>query len=219
MYFDDLKEIAGISRRTNCAIFVVPEVSEVLIKNALVLEPEKKTVIEIEKVRETMARISVKQTKDTFIIIRPAERMSDAAANAFLKSLEEPGEKVHFVLVTSTPSQILPTILSRAQIYFLKQKWDCQEIQAGAKEKALAKRLMTSNGRDLATIAEEINTKKSGVREYALGVVGLAIEMLQKSYFLTGKEIFVRKLPKFLKLYENLEKNGHVKLHIVADLC
>ena len=96
---------------------------------------------------------------------------------------------------------------------------DFSKIEAGEKEKALAKRLMTAGAKDLVLVAEEIAGKKTGVREYALRVVGLAIEMLYKSYFLTGKEIFVTKLPKFLELYENLERNGHVKLHIVADLC
>ena len=68
-------------------------------------------------------------------------------------------------------------------------------------------------------LAEEIGKKKDGVRAYALEILGAAIEMLYKSYFITGKEIFIKKLPKFLAAYEGISRNGHVKLQIVSNLC
>lgn len=46
-------------------------------------------------------------------IIRRAEELSVSAANALLKTLEEPGAKTHFILLTSQPDALLPTILSR----------------------------------------------------------------------------------------------------------
>lgn len=46
-------------------------------------------------------------------IVRRAEELSNAAANALLKTLEEPGAKTHFVLLSSTPDALLPTIRSR----------------------------------------------------------------------------------------------------------
>jgi DNA polymerase-3 subunit delta' len=48
-------------------------------------------------------------------IIRRAEELSVSAANALLKTLEEPGAKTHFVLLSAQPEALLPTILSRAQ--------------------------------------------------------------------------------------------------------
>jgi DNA polymerase-3 subunit delta' len=48
-------------------------------------------------------------------IVRRAEELSTAAANALLKTLEEPIQKMHFILVTSQPDALLPTILSRVQ--------------------------------------------------------------------------------------------------------
>jgi DNA polymerase III subunit delta' len=48
-------------------------------------------------------------------IVRRAEEMSTPAANALLKTLEEPISKMHFVLMTSQPDALLPTILSRVQ--------------------------------------------------------------------------------------------------------
>ena len=35
----------------------------------------------------------------------------------------------------------------------------------------------------------------------------------------TNNPQFLKKLPKFIDLHDNLSKNGHIKLHIVADLC
>jgi DNA polymerase-3 subunit delta' len=48
-------------------------------------------------------------------IIRRAEELSISAANALLKTLEEPGAQTHFILLTSQPEALLPTILSRTQ--------------------------------------------------------------------------------------------------------
>ena len=48
-------------------------------------------------------------------VVRRAEELSISAANALLKTLEEPIARMHFVLVTSQPDALLPTILSRVQ--------------------------------------------------------------------------------------------------------
>jgi len=47
------------------------------------------------------------------VIIHPAEAMNTNAANALLKSLEEPPPGLLFILVSHKPQQLLPTILSR----------------------------------------------------------------------------------------------------------
>lgn len=52
-------------------------------------------------------------------VVHHAEKLSIEAANAFLKTLEEPPENVHFVLSTSSLHQILPTIRSRCQSIWL----------------------------------------------------------------------------------------------------
>ncbi len=47
------------------------------------------------------------------VIIVEADRMKEEAANAFLKTLEEPPPQTLIVLITEQPSRLLPTILSR----------------------------------------------------------------------------------------------------------
>ena len=48
-------------------------------------------------------------------VVVGADRMQNAAANAFLKSLEEPPPKTLYLLLTDQPDAILPTIVSRTQ--------------------------------------------------------------------------------------------------------
>ena len=220
MFFDDVANVKDISSRTSCAVFVIPRDVTISIKNALVLEPEDKSVITIEQVKNLISRLSMKQLDHQYIIIRPAELLGEEAANAFLKNLEEPKEKIHFILVTEEPSRLLPTILSRSQLYFLKQENQFDEtIKADKKTKEIAKKLLVAKGKELVSIAEEICAVKDNKREYAMNVVSTAIEMLYKTYFITKKDVFVKKLPQFLELYDNLERNGHIKLHLVANLC
>ncbi len=219
MYFDDVSKIPVIAKQSGCSIFVVPEGVEVKIPRALNLEPCEKSVITIEQVREVTGHLNMKQTSEQFVVVRPADKLGLDAANAFLKNLEEPGERVHYVLISDSLSQILPTILSRAAIYILRRPSEISaELVADEKIKNLAKRLIVARPADLPSLADEITKKKDGVRAYALGVLGVTIEMLYKSYFITKKEAFIRKIPKFLAAYEAIEQNGHVKLHLISDL-
>lgn len=55
------------------------------------------------------------ESKARIFVINDADKMNDAAANALLKTLEEPAETTFLFLITSRPSALLPTILSRCQ--------------------------------------------------------------------------------------------------------
>lgn len=48
-------------------------------------------------------------------IVEDAEKMNDSASNALLKTLEEPPETTHLILITSRPDSLLQTIRSRCQ--------------------------------------------------------------------------------------------------------
>ncbi len=220
MFFNDVKEIQNIASCTGCAVFVVPDDVAVEIKNSYILQPTSKTVISIDDVKGLISRLAIHQTSEQFIIIRPADLLGLDAANALLKNLEEPQEKVHFLLITSKASKLLPTILSRSSVYFLKKNEPVDgPINTDEKTLMLAKRLVVAKPADLPQLAEEMTKKKDGVRDYVLNILSVTIEMLYKSYFKTNKEIFLKKIPKFLAAYENISSNGHIKLHLVADLC
>jgi DNA polymerase III subunit gamma/tau len=55
------------------------------------------------------------QLRTKFYIIDEAHQITGPAANAFLKTLEEPPAKTKFILATTDPEELLPTILSRCQ--------------------------------------------------------------------------------------------------------
>jgi DNA polymerase-3 subunit delta' len=73
--------------------------------------------ITIEAVREAARTLSFRpyQARRRTIIIDGAELMNASAANSALKMLEEPPPDNHFFLITSMPTKLLPTILSRCQ--------------------------------------------------------------------------------------------------------
>lgn len=218
MWFDDARQIEKIVAGNGTSVLVMPEDVPVELPRAVVLESEGRATITIEQVRNMTSGLGLKQTEDRFVIIRPAEKLGPEAANALLKNLEEPGEKVHYVLVTEAPSRLLPTILSRAAVYFWRGgEGFSLEIRADEKQKLQAKQLIAAKPAEIIEIAEKIAKKKTA-RAEALEILGLAVEMLYKSYFITGKDVFVKKIPKFLRAYENIAQNGHVKLQIIANL-
>ena len=69
-------------------------------------------------------------------IIEDAHKMNDSAANALLKTLEEPPPTTHLVLITSRPDSMLQTIRSR-----------CQTIRFAPVAEAEIEGLLTTNGR------------------------------------------------------------------------
>ncbi|MBR3236509.1 hypothetical protein IKF92_02430 [Candidatus Saccharibacteria bacterium] len=217
MFFDELSLIPEIALKCGTAIFVVPKDFKLELKNAYVLQPEEKKTITIQQVRELLAKLGLKQTNDQIIVIDRVESMNEEAANALLKTLEEPQEKTHFILLTSEISAILPTILSRSEIYFYREKLDFDKISVDEKTKNLAKRLLVAKNSDLPGLADEITARKK--REDVLIVLDAAIQMLYKAYFSTKKPIFLAKLTKFLTVYERILQNGHLKLQIIANLC
>ena len=91
------------------------------------LLPEKDEKVDIEKgtitvdsVRRLYDMTKTIETDRRIIVIDYAERMAATAQNAFLKLLEEPSLRTHFILLSHDPSRFLPTILSRAQRFELQ---------------------------------------------------------------------------------------------------
>ena len=75
--------------------------------------------IKVEQIREGVEdRLFLKsfEGKCKVVIVDEAERMSNGAQNAFLKTLEEPPPNSVIILITSNPDSLLPTIRSRCQL-------------------------------------------------------------------------------------------------------
>lgn len=80
------------------------------------VRPESKTrVITIDQMREIMQAVSLKAGERAWkvAVIVAADRLNVQAANAFLKTLEEPPPRSTLILLSRDPQKLLETILSR----------------------------------------------------------------------------------------------------------
>jgi len=80
------------------------------------VRPESKSrVITVDQMRELMQTIFLKPTEAEYkvSIVVGADRLNAQAANAFLKTLEEPPPRSVLILLSTAPGRILETILSR----------------------------------------------------------------------------------------------------------
>ncbi|MGT2906625.1 DNA polymerase III subunit delta' [Streptococcus dentiloxodontae] len=107
----------GICR--SCCLISEGEFSDVKI-----IEPAGQ-IIKTETIRHLTQEFSQSgfEGQAQFFIIREAEKMHINAANSLLKFIEEPHSQIYIVMLTSDENKILPTIKSRAQLfYFPKNK-------------------------------------------------------------------------------------------------
>ena len=94
--------------------------------DVIVVEPDltkAARAIPVDAVREVIRKAQYHRygARHRFILVDPAEAMQESAANALLKTLEEPPPGTGFLLITHNATALLPTIRSR-----------CQRIRLGA---------------------------------------------------------------------------------------
>ncbi len=84
-----------------------------------VLEIDAASRTKVEQTRELLELVSYAPVRDRYkvLIIDEAHMLSKASFNALLKTLEEPPPNVLFLLATTELQKILPTILSRCQVF------------------------------------------------------------------------------------------------------
>ena len=92
----------------------------------------KSRIISIEQVRDLLQTMNLKPTEAEFKagVLVAVDRLKTEAANAFLKTLEEPPPKSILVLLTTEPQRILETILSRC----LRLNFAGEDARLGAME-------------------------------------------------------------------------------------
>jgi DNA polymerase-3 subunit delta' len=85
--------------------------------DVLIVSPGELGSIKIEQVRDVVDRAGYRPFEGRLrvVVIDEADALVDAAQNALLKTLEEPPQASVFILVSSMPDALLPTVLSRCQ--------------------------------------------------------------------------------------------------------
>lgn len=86
-------------------------------KEVLLLTTEEKhTIEEIRRLKSSLAYAPRESEAGRVVIIEEAQRLTVEAANAFLKTLEEPLGNTLFVLTAPNQEQVIQTIVSRCQL-------------------------------------------------------------------------------------------------------
>ncbi|WP_024561234.1 DNA polymerase III subunit delta' [Franconibacter pulveris 601] len=126
-----------------------------------VAEPEKgKTTLGIDAVRAITEKLyeRARQGGAKVVWLKDAAQLTEAAANALLKTLEEPPENTWFFLGCREPERLLATLRSRCFYYYLAPPetryalaWLAREIPATVEEQNAALRL--SSGAPAAALA------------------------------------------------------------------
>ncbi len=86
--------------------------------DCIVIGDDDDTTIKIEEARELIRRVGLAsfEAGAQVAVIREADRLTEQAANALLKTLEEPSPDTYFLLTTATPDRLPPTVRSRCQV-------------------------------------------------------------------------------------------------------
>ena len=97
--------------------------------------------IKVDHVRKLVSDLSfvVPEGVWRMVLFDEAERMNEEAANALLKSLEEPPDRSLWILITSDPDKLLPTVRSRSSEFRFRSP-DCLELA----EKLMEERKMAA---------------------------------------------------------------------------
>ena len=220
MFYNSDEELKNIVENAGTTIILEKntEKLEKILKNPMIFEC--KLVDEFRDIKDLTA---TKTAKNRYFIFKNAENMTVQAQNAALKLFEEPKENYHFILQTTQPEALLPTIRSRAFIYAPKRENALETPPEAEKEVfETAKRLLVADTRGIIEIAEEIqkkkDTEKSPRRVFALKVLETTIELAEKSYYKTGNKAFTKKLNGLIIAHKNIKENGIIRLQIVANL-
>lgn len=151
--------------------------------DVFLIEPEGNFIL-IEQVEALLHSVSLKnfEGKTKVIVIDEADKMTAEAANALLKTLEEPPSDVVFILVSANLEGVLPTIISRCRLVQFRAIPAGEMISflvarhgVGEKEAALATRL---SGGILGTAMSFAKSSSKKTRRRAVLGIAQAIDRM-----------------------------------------
>ena len=175
----------------------------------------------VDDIRELIdqVRFAPQSGKYKIYIIDEVHMLSASAFNAFLKTLEEPPAHAIFILATTEKHKILPTILSRCQIFDFKRitpkdivvhlEEIAQKERIEAEPAALQIIAQKSDGcmRDALSMLDKIVSFTNASLTYTNTLEQLNV--LDEDYFFSMLELLNNQdLPGVLSLYDEIDKKG-----------
>ncbi len=167
--------------------------------------------------------------KYSVYIIDEVHMLSTAAFNAFLKTLEEPPKHAIFILATTEKHKILPTILSRCQIFDFNRisvqdavdhlKYVAQSEEVSVEEEGLTVIAQKADGamRDALSIFDQIVAFSGKSVTYKQVIENLNV--LDYDYYFKLVDAFLAEnFVDSLVIFDDILKNGFDAYHFVSGL-
>ena len=174
-------------------------------------------------------RIPPMNGKYKVYIIDEVHMLSQAAFNAFLKTLEEPPKYAIFILATTEKHKIIPTILSRCQIYDFNRISNqdiiehlhsvAQKEGITADKEALAIIAEKSDGgmRDALSIFDQVVSFTGGQVTYQKTIENLNV--IDYDYYFRLTDMFLqKKIPESMVLLNEILAKGFDGSHLISGL-
>lgn len=175
-------------------------------------------------------RIPPQVGKYKVYIIDEVHMLSSSAFNAFLKTLEEPPKHCIFILATTEKHKIIPTILSRCQIFDFKRitvkdakdylKFIAKEQSIEAEDDALHIIAQKADGamRDALSIFDRV-VSFSGKNLTRQAVTENLNVLDYETYFKSTELILENKIPELLLQFNTILSKGFDGHHYIAGLA
>ena len=186
----------------------------------------------VDDIRALIEQVAVPPTQGRYrvFIIDEVHMLSNAAFNSFLKTLEEPPAYVIFILATTEKHKIIPTILSRCQIYDFNRisindmVSHMQRVAANegitAEPEALNVIARKADGamRDALSIFDQVAASTNGNISYAATIENLNV--LDQSYYNRLLDAFVAQdIAQALLIYKEIRDQGFDSQFFVNGLA
>ena len=185
----------------------------------------------VEDIRSIVdqVRIPPQQGQYKVYIIDEVHMLSQAAFNAFLKTLEEPPPHAVFILATTEKHKILPTILSRCQIFDFHRitvpdmvehlKGICMKEGIEAEEAALHVVAVKADGalRDALSIFDQLVAFAGKKLDYATVAEHLHV-LDQQTYFDVVDAVREAEVAKALLILDGIISRGFDPHHFITGL-
>ena len=185
----------------------------------------------VEDIRSIVdqVRIPPQQGNYKVYIIDEVHMLSQAAFNAFLKTLEEPPPHAVFILATTEKHKILPTILSRCQIFDFHRitvadmvehlKGICEKEGIEAEEAALHVVAVKADGalRDALSIFDQLVAFAGKKLDYATVAEHLHV-LDQQTYFDVVDAVREAEVAKALLILDGIISRGFDPHHFITGL-
>ncbi len=186
----------------------------------------------VDDIRALVEQVQIPPTSGKYrvFIVDEVHMLSQAAFNAFLKTLEEPPGYVVFILATTEKHKIIPTILSRCQIYDFNRitiqdmvdhlTYVASQEGISVESSALNVIARKADGamRDALSIFDQVAASSMGNITYQSTIENLNI--LDYEYYTRLLDAFLNQdVPQALLIYKDIREKGFDSLFFVNGLA